>query len=176
VSRLPESDADLAWDRQAWGEGGAGGGQLSSRSAGEIGLAVEALAGLARDPHGRQRMCQARLPPLLRAVASATRRSTCDLTMAGCGEDGHGREGWVLRERHLAVAMGQVCRAAHVPWLHTHLLLHAPHILCCTHGPGMPRGSAVRGGGPVTRATVRSIGDWVAGRAGSCVSTRLSSG
>jgi hypothetical protein len=107
VSRLPEKDTDWSWDLEAWGEGGPG--QISSRSASEMGLAVEALAGLAREPHGRQRMCQARLPPLLRAVAAATRRSSCCPTMGRCGEESRRREGWVLRERHLAVAMGQVC-------------------------------------------------------------------
>ncbi len=112
VSRLPDNDVDWAWDLPAWGQEGTGGGQLSSRSTNELGLAVEALAGLARDPHGRQRMCQARLPSLLRAVASATQRSSCCLSMARCGEEGHRREGWLLRERHLAVAMGQVCCAA----------------------------------------------------------------
>ena len=106
MSRLPDQEVDLAWDLQAWGEGG---GRVSSRSASEMGIAVEALAGLARDPHGRQRMCQARLPPLLRAVAAATRRSSGCPETARCGEEGHWREGWVLRERHLAVAMGQVC-------------------------------------------------------------------
>jgi hypothetical protein len=109
VSRLLEKDVDLAWDLQAWGEGCPGGDRISSRSASEMGLAVEALAGLARDSHGRQRMCQARLPPLLRAVAAATRRSSCCPTTARSGEEVHRREGWVLRERHLAVAMGQVC-------------------------------------------------------------------
>ena len=129
-------------DMCAWVERRNDCGSMSKRCAREMGLAVEALAVLARNREGLQRMRKAELAPLLRTVAAATRRS------AAAGPDsegGAGRTGWVLRERHLAVAMGQVRACTCASWCVLAALRAGPTTRILTTTPelyhGAPDGS-----------------------------------